>query len=312
MEEKKTYLADSHVHLSHGLFNSSFPYFRWEGDRSVREENGTRETLIDKMKEQGIRFCVEPAVELESNERLLALAERCPGYVLPAVGIHPTRTFSYYLIGEDGKQLPRRLPWKARAQVARYADNERVVAIGETGLDFHQPRAEQHRFRQIVWFLWQLGLAHRKRLPVILHIREADRLALPILRLMRRFLHGGVCHCFSGTPRAAERYTSLGLKLGIGAALLAEGEQGCRLTRVVRQTRLEDILLETDGPFQRPPCPELSEKRRNKTRNTSLILPGVAKRIAEIKGVSQAQVEQVTGAAAAELFGATRFSDRNL
>ena len=95
MDEKKTYLADSHVHLSHGLFNSSFPYFRWEGDRSVREENGTREALIDKMKEQGIRFCVEPAVELESNERLLALAERCPGYVLPAVGIHPTRTFSF-------------------------------------------------------------------------------------------------------------------------------------------------------------------------------------------------------------------------
>ncbi len=309
MEEKKAFYVDSHVHLSHGLYNGDFPFHRWDGKGFVREENGRREALIDRMKEQGIRFCVEPAVEPESNEQLLALAERYPGYVLPAVGIHPTRTWSYVLFDEHGKQQPKRLAWKSRAQIAAYAENPRVVAIGETGLDFHQPRKEQHRLRQLAWFVWSLHLAHRKRLPVILHIREADWLALVVLRLMKPFLHGGVCHCFNGTPRAAELYTSLGLKLGIGAALLAGGEQGKRLRRVVRQTRLEDILPETDGPFQRPPCPEEeSQKRWRKARNTSLILPAVVNRIAYLKGRSPEETARITGAAVMELFGVPRES----
>ncbi len=302
MKEKETCLADSHIHLSHGLFNQSFPFFSYDGERIVREENGTREALIERMKARGIRFCVEPAVELESNRKLLALAERYPGFVLPAVGVHPTRTRSYQTKDEKGETEERLLPWKARTEIAALAQDKRVVAIGETGLDFHQPRRKQHRLRQLAWFVWSLRLAHKRRLPVILHIREADRLAMLVLFLLRRWLHGGVCHCFGGSPRAAEFYTSLGLKLGIGAALLSE-EESRRLTRVIRQTPLKDILLETDGPFQRPPCPGLSEKSRKKTRNTSLILPAVAQRIASIKGVSCQKVLEITSANTAELFG---------
>ena len=295
-------MIDTHIHLSHFSYNGEFPYLSLEDD-SYTIQRGTREQLIERFKAAGIACCIDPAVDIESNRNLLSLAERFPGFLFSAVGVHPTRTYHYKVIGKDGKGLILKLPWKQRRQLEELSDHPSVVAIGETGLDYHLARKEQHRLRQKMWFIYQLKLAHKKKLPVILHIREADSDAIWILKRYKHYLHGGVCHCFSGSPEAANCYTNLGLKLGIGGALLMDTPKKLAFEQAVISTSLENFLLETDGPYVKPNCPNFQKKQMKKTRNSSMILPAVAKRVAELKNVPLEEVLQVTSENTIKLFG---------
>lgn len=287
-------VADSHIHLTHNSFENLFPYLDYNGADFVSKRDGTRTTLIEEMKSRGVAFCIEPAITLDSNASLLALAETCPGFLYPAVGIHPTRTYRYPAINSSGQKTTKILKKKAFYLLKQYAQHPAVVAIGETGLDYHLERKKQHRLRQKAWFIRQLLLAHEKQLPVILHIRDADQDALRILRLLHSKLHGGVCHCFCGNAEIARAYTSLGLMLGIGGLLLQKPEDCADLEDAVRKTPIEFLLLETDSPYVKPVCTSLSRKQHNKVRNTSLILPAVAARIAELKGMTPEAVECIT------------------
>lgn len=295
-------MIDTHIHLSHWMFDAQFPYLALEDDSGYSIQRGTREQLIEQLHAAGIECCIDPAIDILSNEKLLALADQCPGFVYAAVGVHPTRTYEYHA-RQHGKKLTAKHHWKERKQLDRLAKHPAVVSIGETGLDYHLARKEQHRLRQMVWFLYQLRLAHRYALPVILHVREADADALRILNLCKGWLHGGVCHCFSGTPETAAAYTGLGLKLGIGGSLLIDSPRTHHLEQAILSTPLECLLLETDGPYVRPSCPQLDKKQLRKVRNTSLILPAVAGRIAELKKVPVEEVLQVTSENAVRLFG---------
>lgn len=177
-------------------------------------------------------------------------------------------------------------------RVEEYSERAGIVAIGETGLDYHYERREQHRFRQKIWFQWQINLADKRGLPLILHIRMANEDAIAILRKNRKKLHGGMCHCFSGGPDEAKIFTEeLGLHLGIGGTLLMKPEISEPLRQSVVAVPLEYLLLETDGPYVKPVKPEdISGKKWTKARNTGLILPAVAAKIAEIKGVTADEV----------------------
>lgn len=279
--------VDSHVHLTHHLFEGVVPCIdALKADERILYL--TRDALIDKMKEDGIGFCVEPGIELESNYKLLRLVDSFPDFLYPAVGVHPTRA--------------PQTKWKSRREIEKLSQDSRVVAIGELGLDYHYERRKQHRLKQKAWFVWQLLLADKRRLPLILHIRLADEDAIRILRHFQKRIHGGVCHCFNKGLDIAKTYTEeFGLLLGIGGSLLQET---CKeLEGAVRGIPLECLLLETDGPYVKPDVPEgLSGKQWRKARNTSLILPDIAARIAEIKGVDVAEVERVTTVNAEHLF----------
>lgn len=285
--------ADSHIHLTHSSFSGEFCCLGWE-DGSFLLQASNRNDLIKQLQGEGIGFCIEPGIELESNARLLALSQKLPGFLYPAVGVHPTRTWSYTIWDEHNKKVRRRLYLSDFEQLRKYARRPGVVAIGETGLDYHHPRKEQHRLAQKYWFVRQLLLAHKLHLPVVLHTRAADADALAILRLLHRQLHGGVCHCFCGDAETAKAYTGLGLLLGIGGMLLQRPEKCAALEDAVRRTPLESLVMETDGPYVKPFCPDLPEKQLRQARNTSLILPAVARRIAAIKGISPEEVERVT------------------
>ena len=181
-------------------------------------------------------------------------------------------------------------------QDARKRADEKVIAIGETGLDYHYERKKQHRLRQKMWFKWQIRLAEELKRPLILHIREAHEDAISILRKNKNRLHGGVCHCFVGDASVAKIYTEeLGLSLGIGGYLLMQSEESKLLSEVVKVTPIEYLILETDGPFVKPEKPEnISKKKWEHARNTSLILPAVASKIAMIKGIMQEEVMRIT------------------
>lgn len=295
-------MVDSHIHLSHFSYNGEFPYLSFEdGNYVIR--CGTREQLIETFKLMGIEYCVEPAIDIESNSNILSLAERFPGFLFSAVGVHPSRTYQYKTVDQDGKAGFVKLSWKQRRRLRDFLAHPSVVAIGETGLDYHLIRNEQHRFRQKQWFVFQLKLAYKHNLPVILHIREADVDAIRILKKYKHYLHGGVCHCFNGSIEVANIYTQLGLKLGIGGALLMNTPKKQDLEQVIIQTPLESIILETDGPYVKPDCPTIQKKQILKARNTSLIIPQIAQRISDLKGVPPEEVLKITSENAIMLFG---------
>lgn len=294
-------IIDTHIHLSHFLYNDEFPYLSFEDDRFTIQR-GTREQLIDRLKAAGIAFCIEPAIDIESNTKLLSFSDNYLGFLFPAVGVHPTRTYQYKCVTNKGDKVVRKLHWRQRKQIVKLSDHASIVAIGETGLDYHLPRRQQHRFRQKMWFIFQLKLAHKKKLPLILHIRDADSDAIRILKKYRHYLHGGVCHCFCGSADVARYYADLGLRIGIGGALLMDTPQKQALEKAVIETSLENILLETDGPYVKPYCPDIQKKQLRKARNTSLTLLAVAMRIAELKNISLEEVLKVTSKNAIKLF----------
>ena len=168
-----------------------------------------------------------------------------------------------------------------------------VIAIGEIGLDYHYKREEQHRLKQHIWFLYQLNLAWKMKLPVILHVRDAHKDALRILKCHPARKLGGIIHCFYGSWEIAEQYLKLGYHFGIGGSLLQQEERAGALWESVKHIPLDKLLVETDAPFILPYCKDVIQpKLLRRARNTSLILPAVIEKIAELKELPTEVVER--------------------
>ena len=294
-------VIDTHIHISHYLYNNEFPYLSLEEDNYVLS-HGTREDLISRLQHNGVTVCIDPAISIKSNQVIIENAKKHPGYIYTSVGVHPKRTFKYNSVDSKNNKTNNKLHWKERKKLDEYALNDSVVAIGETGLDYSFNRSEQHRLRQKAWFLYQINLANKMQLPLILHIRDAHKDAIQILKRNSNKIRGGVCHCFTGTPQDADEYVKLNIMLGIGCALLKDSPKKHYIEEAVVQTPLSYILLETDGPYVKPDCTKLTRREQKKARNTSLVLPAVAKRIAELKGLTTNEVIEKTTENAKELF----------
>ena len=133
------------------------------------------------------------------------------------------------------------------------------------------------------------------KLPVILHVRDAHEDALRILRLHPARKLGGVIHCFYGSKEIAEQYLKLGYHIGIGGSVLQLKERAKDLWEAIPHIPLNRILVETDAPFILPYCKDVIQpKLLRRARNTSLILPAVINKIAELKGIPADEVEQAT------------------
>lgn len=273
-------IIDSHAHYANNCYRKPFRYL-------TRDENGYAlcegelPQLMQEMEDANIRYFIEPGVHLQSCKEVLQLCKAYPGKIFPAIGVHPTRS-----IHEK---------WSDRKKLEELAKSDGVIAIGECGLDYHYTREEQHRLKQYLWFLYQLNLARKLKLPVILHVRDAHEDALRILRRHPARNLGGVIHCFNGTWETAQKYLELGYHIGIGGSILQQEERAKDLWEAVRHIPLDRILVETDAPFILPYCKDtLPPKRLRRTRNTSMILPEVLKKIAKLKGVSAEMAETTT------------------
>ena len=281
-------IIDSHAHYNNNAYKKPFRYLSYDKDGYTLKE-GELPQLMQEMGNTNIRYFIEPGVSLQSCEEVLELAAQYPGRIFPAMGIHPTRS-----IYEK---------WSDRKRVDAFAKTPGVIAIGECGLDYHYKREEQHRLRQHIWFLYQLDLAWRLKKPVILHVRDAHVDALRILRWHPARKQGGVIHCFYGSWEIAEQYLKLGYHFGIGGSLLQQEERAGALWEAVKHIPLDKILVETDAPFILPYCKDVIQpKLLRRAKNTSLILPAVIAKIAELKGTSSSEVEQITMENTARLF----------
>ena len=273
-------IIDSHAHYCNSAYRKPFRYLAVdEGEYTVRE--GELPQLLSQLESAGILGSIEPGVDLASCAHILEFCREHPGRVFPAIGLHPTRCIFE--------------AWANRRQLMALAESPGVVAIGETGLDYHFPRHQQQRLKQHIWFLYQLELARKLQKPVILHVRDAHEAALRILRIHPARKLGGVIHCFHGSWETARQYLDLGYHIGIGGSALQQPERAEPLWEAIRQIPLERILLETDAPYILPYCKDvLPSKLVRRAKNTSLILPTVALKIAELKNITPEEVEAVT------------------
>ena len=281
-------IVDSHAHYSHKCFENTFRYLAATPEGYTIQE-GTRERMRQAMTAAGIVCTIEPGISLGSNDALLRYCRDPENRAFPAVGVHPTRTF--------------REKWRDRKRLEDLVRTPGVIAVGETGLDYHHARKDQHRLCQMGWFLYQLNLSQKYHLPLILHIRDADADAIRILRLHPARKNGGVVHCFNRGWQEARQYLEMGFHIGIGGSLLQRGEGIGALEEAIRNAPLERILVETDSPYVLPDCKDtIRPKLLRRTRNSSLILPEVIERIAQLKAVEPRQVELATAQNAIRLF----------
>ena len=281
-------IIDSHAHNNNNAYKKPFRYLSYDKDGYALKE-GEREQLFQTLLEANIPYSIEPGVSLQSCEEVLQLWAEHPGRIFPAIGVHPTRS-----VFEK---------WSDRQKLDLYAKTPGVIAIGEIGLDYHYKREEQHRLKQYIWFLYQLNLAWKMKLPVILHVRDAHKDVLRILRLHPARELGGVVHCFYGSKEIAKQYLELGYHIGIGGSVLQLEERAKDFWEAIPHIPLDRILVETDAPFILPYCRDVIQpKLLRRARNTSLILSAVIQKIAELQGISLTEVEKATTENAIRLF----------
>lgn len=243
-------------------------------DDEVFDED--REALLMSLRERGIGTVLNIGASLSGSEATVKLTEQYP-FIYGAVGVHPSEIEE---LNEENFAHLRDL----------YA-HEKVVAVGETGLDYHYP--EPGAVLQKEWFERQLLLARETGLPVIIHSREAAKDTLDIMRALRAGEIGGVVHCFSYGKEMAREYLNMDFYFGIGGVITFPNAK--KLKEAVEYIPMEKILVETDSPYLAPQ-PHRGE------RNTSLNLPYVVEAIAQLKGISCEEVERVTEENARKLF----------
>ena len=240
--------------------------------------NEDRESLLDGMQEAGIGRIVNIGADLASTASSIALADQYP-FVYAAAGVHPS---------DAGQLNEQTFQW-----FGEQAEHEKVVAIGEIGLDYYWEKDPKARANQQYWFRRQMNLAREKKLPIVIHSRDAAKDTLDIAKEEKLSEIGGVVHCFSYSVEMAREYLNMGMYLGIGGVLTYKNARV--LKEVVDYAPMNRIVLETDSPYLTP------VPNRGK-RNSSLNLPYVVMAIAEIKGITTKEVEDITWENAVKMY----------
>lgn len=237
-----------------------------------------RHSLLASMQEHGIGRIVNVGSTIEASIKSIGLAEQYD-FIYAAVGVHPSEIAC---LDDAGTAL-----------LSQQAKHEKVVAIGEIGLDYYWEKEEAVREKQRYWFRRQLALAKDAGLPVIIHSRDAAEDTLAIMKEAYAMHIPGIIHCFSYAPEMAQEYVKMGYYIGIGGVVTFKNAK--KLKEVVREIPLSCLLLETDCPYMAP------EPYRGK-RNSSQYLPYVAEMIAQIKGCTPQEVIAVTGQNACHIY----------
>lgn len=235
-----------------------------------------REVLIASLRENGIEKVINIGASMASSKSTLELVERYD-FFYGAVGVHPNET---------GELTEKDYEWLKNATA-----HERVVAVGEIGLDYHYE--EPPRQHQQIWFERQLQLAAETNLPVVIHSRDAQKDTEDILRRYCKDICGGVIHCFSYTKESAKKFLDMGFHIGVGGVVTFKNAR--KLKEAVEYIPMERIVLETD-------CPYLAPEPNRGRRNSSLNIPYIAEAIAEIKGMEYDEVVRITNENAKRLF----------
>lgn len=227
-----------------------------------------RDFLLQQMHREGIEYIVNIGCSMETSRGITKLVRQYD-FLYGTVGVHP----------EDAGSLTE----SDMEELEELSRQEKILAIGEIGLDYHYD--EPPRDIQKQWFVRQLDLAKRRQLPVVIHSRDAAKDTLDIMKAEHAGKTNGVIHCFSYGIEMAREYLNMGYYIGIGGVVTFKN--GRKLKEVAEYVPLDSIVLETDAPYLAP------VPFRGK-RNCSLYLKYVAEELAQLKGISAEEVCAVT------------------
>jgi TatD DNase family protein len=249
---------DSHCHLSDNRFAADCA------------------EVLSRARQSGVGIAINVSSHLANSRDVQAAAEACD-WMYATVGVHPHEASSW---NDETSGALRQL-----------ARHPKVVAIGETGLDFHydfSPREQQeHAFRQ------SIRLARELKLPLVIHDREADEMLLNVLREENASEVGGVVHCFTSDIETARAVLDLGFYIGFTGIITFPKSQDLR--EVVKFVPTERLLIETDAPY----CAPVPHRGK---RNEPAFVQYVAEKVAEVKGTLVEKVAQATTQNAKRLF----------
>ena len=248
-------IIDSHAHYD---------------DEAFEED---RDNLLQSMQSNGIEKIINVGANIKGSRASIALSEQYP-FIYAAVGVHPSDT--------------EELNEEKMAWLKEVSKKEKVVAIGEIGLDYYWP--EPDREIQKKWFIRQMELAQEVNLPVIIHSRDA---AQDTVEILKQFPANGVIHCYSYSKEMAQEYIKMGFYIGVGGVVTFKNAK--KLKEVVENIPLTSIVLETDCPYMAP------EPNRGK-RNNSAYIRYVAEKIAELKGITYEEVVEQTEKNARDMY----------
>ncbi len=258
---------DTHTHLDFPEFKNEVP------------------AILKRAKEAGVERMINVGVDVATSKHSLELARRYPE-MYAAIGLHPHSSLE--------------LDIETSGQLLTLSNHEKAVAIGEIGLDYYYlKRSSKYancpsRETQIFCFEQMLDLVLETNLPAIIHCREAEADLLAILRSYKGGMRA-VVHCFSGDYDFAEKILDLGFAISVTGTITFKNSN-YDTVEAIKKIPLGSLMIETDCPLITP------EPYRGK-RNEPAYVVEVAKKIAEIKNIPLAQVEDETTKKAKKFFG---------
>ena len=233
-----------------GLFDTHAHYYKEDFGEEL-------DRLLADLPSRNVERVLAIGCDIPSSEEEIELAARYD-YIWAAVGIHP----------EHAAYVPEN--WES--ELEQLLKRDKVVALGEIGLDYHYPEPPRDVQREV--FVRQLEIAKRLDIPVVIHSREASADTLDILK---EYKPRGVLHCFSGSAETAREVVKLGMYIGFTGVLTFKNSKKARAA--CEAVPIDRLLLETDCPYMAP-VPHRGE------RCDSSMIPFTAAAMAEIKGVT--------------------------
>ncbi|ADL11606.1 TatD family hydrolase [Acetohalobium arabaticum] len=251
-------LVDTHAHID-------FPRF-----------DDDRDKVIKRAKENNLEYIINVGADEASSQRSVELAQH-HDMIYAVVGVHP----------HEAKSVTE----ETYSRLKEWAAEDKVVAIGETGLDYHYDNSPRQVQQQV--FRRHIRLAKEVDLPLVIHSREAEDQTMELLKEEEAEEVGGIIHCFPGDQKMANQALDLNFYIAVGGILTFNNSY--QLQRVVKQIPLDRLLLETDAPYLTP------EPNRGK-RNEPAYIKYVADKLAQILPHSTEKIAAVTTENAKEAF----------
>jgi TatD DNase family protein len=252
-------ITDTHTHLYSEAFDED------------------RKAMIQRALDANISRFFIPAIDSTYTEAMLQLENYFPENIFLMMGLHPTH------VKENYKE--------ELAHVENMLSRRKFYAVGEIGIDLYWDKTTLNT--QIEAFKYQINLAKKYKLPIVIHCREAFDEIFEVLEQEKSDDLFGIFHCFTGTLEQAHRAISYNMKLGIGGVVTFKNG---KIDQFINEIDLKHIVLETDSPY-------LAPKPYRGKRNESLYIIKVLEKLSELYGISIADVAKITTENSKHVFG---------
>ena len=252
-------ITDTHTHLYSEQFDED------------------RQEMMQRAKDAGVSRFFIPAIDASHTDSMMKLENEFPNDVFLMMGLHPSSVKENYL--------------EELAHVREWIDKKDFYAIGEIGIDLFWDKS--FLLQQQAAFKTQIKWAKEKKLPIVIHCRDAFDEVLEILEIEKSDDLRGIFHCFTGTLEQAKQAISYNMKLGIGG--VATFKNG-KINKFLNEINIKQIVLETDAPYLAP------TPFRGK-RNESSYITNVIDKLVEIYGISFQEIAEITTQNSKEVFG---------